>query len=158
MSDCCANSSSKTLTQGCPDCGKSCKSVEVHTLYHQVKFPENQAISSGSYYFCSAKDCATAYFSSTGNNIAKQQLTTYQDIQNDKLCYCFDIDSAIYLKALGANSDHAEAEAIKDFVIQRTKSGECACELRNPSGQCCLAKFKQLEKQSLIGLIENERY
>lgn len=153
MSDCCSNSSSRTSTQSCPDCGKSCKSVELHTLHHQVKFPENQAISSGSYYFCSAKDCAIAYFSSTGKNIAKQQLTTYQDILKDKLCYCFDIDSASYLNALGANSNHAEA--IKDFVIQRTKSGECACELRNPSGQCCLAKFKQLEKHSLNRLTEN---
>jgi Zinc binding domain len=139
MSDCCANiSPKKTVTQACHQCATVCKPVELRTLYHQVKFPENQGIISDSYYFCPSKDCAIAYFSSTGNNIPKQQLTTYQDIQNDKLCYCFDINASDYLSALSTGN----AEAIKNFVIQRTKSGECACEIRNPSGQCCLAKFK----------------
>ncbi|MEQ1486331.1 hypothetical protein [Methyloglobulus sp.] len=140
MSNCC--SGSRTLSnQSCPQCGKTSKSVEIRTLYHQVKFPENQGIISDSYYFCPSKDCATAYFSVAGNSIPKQQLTTYQDIQKDKLCYCFDIDTADYLAAINTH----QAEAIKNFVIQRTKSGECACKLRNPSGQCCLANFKQLE-------------
>ena len=142
MSDCCANSSSKVTVQACPQCGTACKSVEMPTLYHQVRFPENQGIISDTYYFCPSKDCATAYFSISGNSVPKQQLKTHQDIQNDKLCYCFDIGAADYLSALSTN----HAEAIKNFVMQRTKSGECTCGLRNPSGQCCLARFKQLEK------------
>lgn len=143
MSDCCAGSSPKTTILACPLCGTAGKSVEMRTLYHQVRFPENRGIILGAYYFCPSKDCATAYFSSAGNNVTKQHLITHQDIQKDKLCYCFDIDAADYLTALSTNN----AEAIKSFVIQRTKSGECACELRNPSGQCCLAKFKFLEKE-----------
>jgi Zinc binding domain len=142
MSNCCSGSHPKPATQACPQCDTACKSVKMPTLYHQVRFPENQGIISGSYYFCPSKDCATAYFSAVGDSIPKQQLTTHQDIQNDKLCYCFDIDAADYLNAQSTN----HAEAIKIFVIQRTKSGECACELRNPSGQCCLAKFKYIEK------------
>jgi Zinc binding domain len=141
MSDCCANSSTKTSSQTCPQCGATCKSVELRTLYHQVKFPANQGIISGNYYFCPSKDCVVAYFSTAGNSIPKQQLATHQDIQNDKLCYCFDITTADYLKALKTH----EAEIIKNFVTEKTKSGDCACEVRNPSGQCCLAKFKQLQ-------------
>jgi Zinc binding domain len=141
MADCCASDSPKTAIQLCPGCGTTSKSVGIRTLYHQVKFPENQGIISDSYYFCPSKECATAYFSVAGNSVPKRQLTSYQDIQKDKLCYCFDIDTADYLTAINTH----QAESIKNFVIQRTKSGECACELRNPSGQCCLAKFKQLE-------------
>lgn len=141
MADCCANTNPKALITLCPGCGTTCKSVEIQTLYHQVKFPENQGIISESYYFCPSKDCATAYFSVAGNSIPKRQLTSYQDIQQDKLCYCFDIDTDDYLAAINTH----QAKATKNFVIQRTKSGECACNLRNPSGQCCLAKFKQLE-------------
>jgi Zinc binding domain len=143
MSGCCPSSSSKIVNQACPQCGTACKSVEMSTLYHQVKFPENQGIHSDTYYFCPNKDCATAYFSNTGSNIPKQHLTTYQDIQNHKLCYCFDIDAADYQAALNTK----QAEAIKNFVIEKTKSGECACEIRNPSGQCCLSKFKQLQSE-----------
>jgi Zinc binding domain len=143
MSDCCASNPPKATTQICPQCGTTCKNVELRTLYHQVRFPENQGIISDNYYYCPSKDCATAYFLIAGNTIPKQHLTTYQDIQNDKLCYCFDIDTADYQIALSTK----QAEAIKNFVIQRTKSGECACETRNPSGQCCLAKFKQLQNE-----------
>jgi Zinc binding domain len=142
MTDCCASNPPKAAIQPCPECGTVCKCVEMRTIYHQVSFPENQAITSGTYFFCTTKDCANAYFSITGIYIPKQHLKTHQDIQNDKLCYCFDIDTADYLTALSTN----QAETIKNFVIQRTKLGECACELKNPSGQCCLAKFKYLDK------------
>lgn len=143
MSNCCPGNHPKPATQACPRCGIACKSVEMSTLYHQVRFPENLGINSSAYYFCPAKDCVTGYFSTSGNNVPKQQLRAYQDIQEDKLCYCFDIDAGDYLTAL--NTGHAET--VKNFVVQRTKSGECACELRNPSGQCCLARFKHLEKE-----------
>ncbi|TAN65433.1 MAG: hypothetical protein EPN17_16685 [Methylobacter sp.] len=115
----------------------------MRTLYQQVKFPENQHITSGSYYFCPAEQCSIAYFSSAGNRIPKAHLRSYQEIRQGKLCYCFDIDTDLYLSALRVN----RAESIKEFVIQRTKVGECACESRNPSGRCCLAEFKRLEKE-----------
>lgn len=83
------------------------------------------------------------HFSLAGNSVPKLHLRSYQEIQKDKLCYCFDIEVDLYRTALRANN----ADSIKDFVIQRTKSGECACELRNPSGQYCLAKFKHMEKE-----------
>jgi hypothetical protein len=142
MSHCCSGSNTKPATQACPQCDTACKSVEMRTLYHQVRFPENQGVPSDAYYFCTSKKCSTGYFSIAGNSVPKQHLRTHQDIQNDTLCYCFDIDAADYLTALSTNN----AEAIKNFVMQRTKSNECACELRNPSGQCCLAKFKHIEK------------
>jgi hypothetical protein len=68
-------------------------------------------------------------------------LSSYHAIQNEALCYCFDITAIKYVSALKAQC----AEPIKNFVIQRTKTGECACEIKNPSGQCCLAHFKRLE-------------
>jgi hypothetical protein len=142
MSNCCSGDCSKTAAQACPECDVACKSVEMRTLYHQVSFPENQKITPGHYFFCSTKECPVGYFSTTGIIIPKRQLRSYLEIQQDKLCYCFDIDAASYLSALSAN----KSEAIKGFVIQRTKSGECACQIRNPSGLCCLAQFKYFEK------------
>ena len=142
MSDCCSKPTQKT-SLACPQCKSDCKPVTMRTLYHQVRFPENQQIATGDYYYCSSIHCATAYFSNTGNSLSKSLLITQQALKNDMLCYCFDINSASYLSALQTHN----ADAIKNFVIARTKSAECACEIRNPSGQCCLAKFKQLEKE-----------
>lgn len=144
MSDCCAIGSSETAVQTCPECGAVCKSIEMRTLYHQVKFPENQHIASGNYYFCPSGQCSTGYFSNVGCRIPKSHLRACQEIRRGKLCYCFDIDTGLYLSALRVN----RADSIKGFVMQRTKAGECACEFRNPSGRCCLAEFKRLEKES----------
>jgi hypothetical protein len=138
MSDCCSSSNTKQI---CPECGATCKSVGIPTLYHQVRFPENQSIDIDSYYFCPEKTCPIAYFTNAGNTIPKQYLRSYQAIQNGALCYCFDIDAEQYLSAL----KDCRAEPIKAFVMQRTKAGECACEIRNPTGQCCLANFNNLE-------------
>ena len=146
MSSCCANHATKIITGICPQCGESCKSVDNKTLYHQVKFPENTQLSSDKYYFCASKECPVGYFSGTDHIIPKQQLRTYQEIEGDKLCYCFDINANHYLSALTAN----HAEIIKNFVIQKTKSGDCACEVKNPSGQCCLAKFKTLAASDML--------
>ncbi|NOU21833.1 MAG: hypothetical protein HOO93_08580 [Methyloglobulus sp.] len=87
MSNCCSGSHSKPATQACPQCGSACKSVEMRTLYHQVKFRENQGIISDTYYFCPNKDCSTAYFSNTGHSFPKKLLRTHQDILKDTLCY-----------------------------------------------------------------------
>jgi hypothetical protein len=47
------------------------------------------------------------------------------------LCYCFGVTKA------DARSD----PGIKKFVMAQTKLGLCACEMRNPSGRCCLPDF-----------------
>ncbi len=147
MSDCCVKPKPKS-SQICPQCNVNCNPVTMRTLYQQIRFPENQQLVPDKYYFCPSRDCPTAYFSSTGTRIAKSLLITQQAIQNETLCYCFDISSACYQSALKTLT----ADAIKNFVIQRTKSSECACEIRNPSGQCCLAKFKQLEREHRLAI------
>ena len=140
---CCDKSIEKPkIVALCPKCGLSCKAVAMRTLYHQVKFPENLKIVQDHYYFCRDKNCSIAYFSSSGQLIVKQDLRTLAEIENAKLCYCFDIDSADYTQALKSGS----AEQIKAFVLQKTKAADCACAVQNPSGLCCLADFKRLEK------------
>ena len=143
MSYCNPDSSAHVAQEPCPKCDTSCKNVVIRTLYHQVRFPENQDIAPESYYYCPHKNCSVGYFTLTGLIIPKQHLRTVADIEYNKLCYCFDIDVAQYMSALEDKS----AEAIKSFVIQLTKSGDCGCETRNPSGRCCLADFKKLEKE-----------
>ena len=142
MSDCCSHTFPETK-QTCPECGFTCKNISMTTLYHQVRFPENQSLISDHYYFCPSKICSIGYFSNAKNIISKQHLRNYQAIQNNMLCYCFDIYANQYLLALKENC----AEPIKEFVIRLTKAGDCACEIKNPSGQCCLVNFKRLENK-----------
>lgn len=141
MSCCCSNNSSPAALE-CPLCGMWCKKISMKTIFHQVKFPDILDIDNDSYFYCSDMGCSVAYFSQEGKTISKNQLRVFTELENNKLCYCFDINTEQYLNSL----KNGTAETIKNFVIQKTKAGECACEIRNPSGQCCLANFKQLEK------------
>lgn len=136
MSSCCSKNIPETI-QKCPQCTDSSRKTSMKTIFHQVQFPDILNISIDNYYFCINNSCSVAYFSQSSNIIYKEQLRSASEL----LCYCFDISKQNYLNAIKDNS----ATAIKKFVIQKTKMGDCACEVRNPSGHCCLADFKQLE-------------
>ncbi len=142
MSSCCSGEPSSSV-QNCPQCDISCKNISMKTILHHVRFPEILKIEEDHYY-CSGKNCPVGYFTQAGNTIPKAHLRVFDEHQSNKLCYCFDISTERYKQALKDNT----ADKIKQFVTQKTKSGDCACEIRNPSGQCCLASFKQLEKKS----------
>ncbi len=110
-------------------------------MLQQVRFPDNQSIVEGGYAFCTNRDCATAYFA-ISDMIPKASLRAFRFDQEAMLCHCFDISESVYRAALTDGT----AEAMKAFVVQQTKDGLCACESRNPSGRCCLADFRQIEK------------
>ncbi|NOQ16624.1 MAG: hypothetical protein GQ581_06155 [Methyloprofundus sp.] len=141
MSSCCSGSTTSSAL-ACPQCGISSKNTSMKTIFHQVKFPDVLALETDRYYYCTGESCSVGYFSQDGKSIAKNQLRAFTELNNNKLCYCFDISTEQYTSAL----EEGNAAPIKDFVTQKTKVGDCACAIRNPSGQCCLANFKQLEK------------
>lgn len=145
MTDCCTRTSNKNAPLPCPECGAFCKPVGLKTLLHQISFPHNMQIKEGQYHYCHNKDCAIGYFS-LGERIDKQHLKHYRQIRQDCLCYCFDISMQQYMDALADNKTHAQE--IKDFVTRQTRKELCACEIQNPSGLCCLARFKRLERKT----------
>ena len=140
MSHCCSNKLSKVQTSPCPQCGYSSKRVTTKTLLHHIVFPDNLDIPIDDYYFCADISCKVGYFGSS-MIFPKKKLIAWAELDQDLLCYCFNILSSDYL--LSKNP-----ELIKNFVIQKTQAGLCACEIKNPSGQCCLAEFKALDKQN----------
>ena len=141
MSSCCSGSSNSSV-QACPQCSELNKKVTMKTIFHQVKFPDILEVETNNYYYCADNNCSVGYFSQQGKTIYKNQLRAFSEAENNKLCYCFDVNTEQYVNSLKDGS----AVTIKKFVMQKTKAGDCACEIRNPSGHCCLANFKQLEK------------
>ncbi len=141
MSCACCNTTTKKTRMSCPACGQNCFPVSRQTILHQVQSPDNQRITDGDYAYCANRECNVGYFSAF-DSIPKTSLRAFQSGQSAMLCHCFDISESVYRAAL----DDGTAKAIKAFVVQQTKEGLCACESRNPSGRCCLASFKQMEK------------
>jgi len=125
----------------CSACGQVALLVSRQTMLHQVQYPDNTSMIEGDYAFCANHDCNTGYFSAS-DMIPKTALRAFQSNQDAMLCYCFDVSESEYRTALADGT----AATIKAFVVQQTKDKLCACKSRNPSGRCCLASFKQMEK------------
>ena len=142
MAACCSVEKQKIVKDQCPACGVTGKSVVASTLLQQIRFPDNLTIPPATFYYCTSPDCEIGYFANNGITFQRSQLREQEKIKSGWLCYCFDISKADYRTAL----DNHNAEDIKNFIIQKTKTGTCTCATRNPSGQCCLADFKRFEK------------
>ena len=58
--------------------------------------------------------------------------TANQEVNPDSmLCYCYEITW----------QDYYDNPSLKDYVIEQTRQGNCECEIKNPSGRCCLRDF-----------------
>ncbi|VAX00874.1 hypothetical protein MNBD_GAMMA22-939 [hydrothermal vent metagenome] len=143
MSDCCSPKLTTTKHQklSCPLCHVKCKLVTKKTVLLHLVFPLNLDTPSENFYHCSNSECDTIYFLENGTSYNISQVRDKLEIQQGWLCYCFDISKQQYQHAL----DTGTASEIKDFVIKQTQSHLCACDIRNPSGKCCLAEFKKME-------------
>ncbi len=139
MTNCC-NSSNNSPTQTnkykCPVNGKSYRSVSSSTILHHIEKPWEWINKEQSYYFCDDPDCEVVYFGEDDSIITKSSLRTEIGIKENKansiVCYCF-----------GVTKSASTSQAIKDFVIKKTKEKICACSTRNPSGRCCLKDFQK---------------
>jgi len=143
MSDCCTNkipsSDASTAPKKfpCPINGQSYSSVALKTIYQHLKKPWQVNLSAQDYYFCEDPNCEVIYYGLDGSIIRQNELRTQVGIKEQSnqavLCYCFDV----------SRQDYKQDPSIKEFVVQKTKSKNCACDIRNPSVKCCLKNFKE---------------
>ena len=138
MSDCCSTScDSRVHAKGhrCPVNGLEYKKVSTRTILHHIKEPWTWEAKRQTYYFCEDPNCDVVYFGQDNSTIKMSELRTSVGIKENNpnaiLCYCFGV-------SFSAAKENPE---IKQFVTERTKSGICACNTKNPSGQCCLKDF-----------------
>lgn len=139
MLDCCSTSSCQSAKvakrRPCPRNGKQGILVSTTTIQHHLKQPWLWQANGQVYYFCDDPACKIAYFAEDDSIIEQSALRTSIGIKtqrsDDLICYCYGVS----LRAA------KEDPAIKTFVIEMTKQGDCACSTRNPSGRCCLKDF-----------------
>lgn len=146
MDSCCSSSSVEAKAEIkqaalCPSCGTPAKPVGLVTLMHQVVAPLNQQLGSEKFYFCSSPACDSVYFSDAGTVIEACQVRAeigQKSIAPGRvICYCFDISHARAMEEL----EQTGTSASKAFVVEQTRLKNCACDIRNPSGRCCLKEF-----------------
>ncbi len=141
MPDCCSTkgTSEAPSVAVCPVNGARSKQVDLLTMKSLVRklslgMPNTQ------YYFCEAKDCDVVYFAldSQAPVFRRADLLVRVGVKETAdpipVCYCFGFTRGDIREEI--------AETGRSMIVERisaeVKAGNCACEVKNPSGKCCL--------------------
>ena len=130
----------------CTRCGATGRAVSTLTVKHMVK-PQFLAIASKSgFRFCASPNCDVVYFHPDGNQLCKGELRVRVGLKETEesapLCYCFGFTRAMLLQEL-RSAGHSQ---IPSIISAELKAGNCACEVRNPQGSCCLGNIAAATK------------
>ena len=97
------------------------------------------------YLFCRTQTCPVVYFSPGGDQVftveqVRERVYQKAPERDDVfVCYCFRHT----VGDVRAASSESRA-AIVDDINAGINAGQCACDLRNPQGSCCLGNVRGL--------------
>lgn len=139
-----------SVDAACPTNGVVGKKVDTQTVKALLSLPLN-VLAEGSYRFCADPDCPTVYYSENGQQVFTEddlRERVYQKDPDDKestICYCFQ-------HTVGSIRDEIAKSGKSTAVAEITagiKAGQCACDIRNPQGACCLGNVRAVVKRFL---------
>ncbi len=152
MSDCCSvgDGSKAPAVMACPVNGARSKQVDMLTVKSLVRqlplgMPDTQ------YYFCEAPGCDAVYFplDTQAPLFRREDLVVRvgaKEIEDPLLmCYCFGFTRQDICDEIRSTGKSTVAKRITAEV----EAGRCACEMKNPSGKCCLGDVTRTVKDRL---------
>ena len=140
----------------CPVCGMKGKSVQRQTVKALLSVSLRE-LEDVEYLFCKTQTCPVVYFSPNGEQrftVEQVREPVYQkepDCDDVFICYCFRHT----VGELHAASSET-LTAIVDDINTGINAGQCACDLRNPQGSCCLGNVRELIKRMITPAVEIE--
>ncbi len=150
MTDCCLVPSKKTVFT-CPVCHQKGRAVGLQTVQAIAKSDVEVRDNPNPYRFCRTPDCPVVYFGEDGQQIDKSQVRVRVGIKETEnpipVCYCFGFtegDICSDIRAMGMTR-------IPNKIRAEVKVGNCECEIKNPSGSCCLGDVSKVVKRALQG-------
>jgi hypothetical protein len=130
----------------CPSCGGSGKPVQGQTV--KALLSESlRALQELEYHFCSTPNCPVVYFPLDGSHTftieqVRERVYQKEPAQEEVfVCYCFRYKAGEIRSATPAGG----AEILRE-ITNGIHAGQCACDLRNPQGSCCLGNVRALLK------------
>lgn len=154
MHECCGiaaeRSHQSTGSEHCPRCGTRGRRVASVTVRSILK-PEFRAAvrEEAGYRFCASPVCDALYFDAAGRSASKVDATVRvglkEIIDPVPLCYCFGFTRADVRAEIATTG----ACTIPARITAEVKAGRCACEVKNPSGTCCLGDVRKAVTEAL---------
>lgn len=126
----------------CPACGQTGKAVQGQTVKALISVSLRE-VRDVEYLFCRTQACPVVYFSSDG----MQTFTTEQvrehayqkepDTDEVFVCYCFR-----HTVGEIRSMPQTNRAALLNDIDAGIQADQCACDLRNPQGSCCLGNVR----------------
>jgi hypothetical protein len=128
----------------CTVCGEKGKPVQGQTVKALLSVSLRQ-VQKVEYLFCYTPSCPVVYFTPNGKQsftIQQVRERVYQkEAESDDVfvCYCFR-HTVGEIRLASAE----ERMALLDDINTGIQADQCACDLRNPQGSCCLGNVRAL--------------
>ena len=135
------------VTDTCPSCGQKGKAVEGQTVKAMLSINLSH-VTHEPYLFCRTPDCPVVYFSADGAQsftVDQARERIYQkepDADDVFICYCFRHTPG----SIRAEVEATGHSSVIDAINAGTQAGQCACDIRNPQGSCCLGNVRAIVK------------
>lgn len=134
----------------CPASGLRGKKVARLTMEHLL-FPQLVSqIGRTQYYFCETATCPVVYFplEAAAATFYKPDLRVRVGLKEEHdpipICYCFGVTR----KDIWDEIDRTGAATIPRRIKSEVQAGNCACEVKNPSGKCCLGNVTRVVQEA----------
>ncbi|HBY95370.1 MAG: hypothetical protein M5U01_21250 [Ardenticatenaceae bacterium] len=132
----------------CPACGERGKPVEMQTVKAMLAV-SLEALRPTDYRFCRTPTCPVVYFATDGEHTlveAELRERVHQKAPEDDdvfVCYCFRHTPG----SIRAELIETGTSTAVDRVNAGIQAGQCACEIRNPQGSCCLGNVRAVVRR-----------
>ncbi|MCI0621791.1 MAG: (2Fe-2S)-binding protein [Acidobacteria bacterium] len=146
MSECCSiKPTAWPGVMNCPVTGKRSKQIDLLTVRSLVRrLPLGMPRTA--YYFCDDPACDVVYFPADPRAPMFKRNDLWVRVgvkeENDPMpvCYCFGFTREDILAEIRATG----RSTVSERVAAEVKAGNCACEVKNPSGKCCLGNITRI--------------
>lgn len=155
MSECCAAPGStescdivasethaKTETC-CPSCESEGRPVERQTVLHHLKHEHFERVDDQAFRFWADQQCPVVYYGDRSTRFTADEVRELVGAKMTgdarPICYCFGFTEGDAREEIV----HTGKSIIPATVSGLIKGRMCACEVRNPSGVCCLGEVKR---------------
>lgn len=131
----------------CPRCATPGKAVQVQTVRAMLAVSLRE-VQGQHYRFCATPTCAVVYYDpAAGVAFTTDQLRepVYQkapERDDVPICYCFQHTAG----SVRSGGKERRAQIVAD-ITAGIQADQCACDLRNPQGACCLGNVRSLIKR-----------
>ena len=126
------------------------------TLKQMVQPQHLELASKPGFLFCRTADCDVVYFHPDGDCLRKPDVRVRVGLKETEdpvpVCYCFGFTEAMAVEEIRATGKCS----IPRRITAEVKAGNCACEIRNPQGSCCLGNVNAAVKRVMrLMAVEN---